>query len=392
MNEYKKPKSVTKGFISSKFPSEFFQTVKKQTPENSPRSSSNHNTRKLTKVLKHLDKMPAQSTEKLFQPYLELSSTVSNIVHKNISLEDLITLSSSHISTTQIHKKVVHSQTLNLHIVQHYQINSKETVRFIRQSIDTWSSLTHPSFMQILEFYSNSPENYFTLVLESTSGTSLHSISSVLTSIPETILNSVSIKLLKVVKWLLENGKNLNVFEISSIICTKEGEIKILPRFENNWKENDESLFMSLGKILIKCISLDVVQGVDRRCCFFHSLNEDIMIRRVSKDFKDFLCKLTRYRKTDLNDLMNHEWIVNRASQVKMTGALVSLKEVLNIAPMKERGIPVDKIFENLRILNDGKKFSRPNTAAVYFLADDLGVPRGKFEDRINQVFNEIYS
>jgi hypothetical protein len=68
------------------------------------------------------------------------------------------------------------------------------------------------------------------------------------------------------------------------------------------------------------------------------------------------------------------------------------LKEVLNIAPMKERGIPVDKIFENLRILNDGKKFSRPNTAAVYFLADDLGVPRGKFEDRINQVFNEIYS
>ena len=392
MNEYKKPKSITKGLISSKFPSEFFQTVKKQTPDNSPRSSSNHNTRKLTKVLNRLDKMPAQSTEKLFQPYFELSSTVSNIVHKNICLEDLITLSSSHISPTQIYKKVIQRQTLNLHIVQHYQINTKESARFIRQSIDTWSSLTHPSFMQILEFYSNSPENYFTLILQSTSGTSLHSISSTLTSIPESILNSISIKLLKVVKWLLENGKNLNVFEISSILCTKEGEIKILPRFENNWKENAESLHMSLGKLLIKCISLDVEQGSDSKCCFFHSLNEDLMIRRISKEFKDFLCKLTRYRKIDLNDLMNHDWIVNRASQVKMAGALVCLKEVLNIAPMKETGIGVEKICENLRILNDGKKLSRPNTAAVYFLADDLGVPRGKFEDRINEVFNEIYS
>ena len=383
MNNFRKKKLSSKPVISAKFPLGFFQTTKN--PEvRSPRDSDSKDTKKLTKVLQRLDKMPDQSTEKLFQPYFEVSRTFSNFPIMPIAIEELITLSQSKISESYTTKKVIHSQTLNLFSIHQVLISSKEAKESLKVEIELWKSLKHPSFTQIFKCFWNIPEGHLTIVSQFLSGCSLKDLCDSIGSLPESILHNLSINLLKTVQWVEENGRKFKNFDGSRIMCTKFGELKLLPSFSS--LNTDDSLLMSLGKLLIKSVYSENFELVQKKCCFFHSLPENPMLLRLSSTLRHFLCKLTRFSGVLIEEVLQDPWL----TKTKFSGALVSIEELVRIVNLPERKA-LEKMCNSLKLVLSGKNLTRPNSAAIEDLAAELGVTKNELEYKLESVYNEVF-
>lgn len=382
MNNFRKQKHSSKPVISTKFPLGFFQTTKN--PDiRSPRDSDSKDTKKLTKVLQRLDKMPDQSTEKLFQPYFEVSRTFSHFPIMPIHIEELITLSQIKKSEFYTTKKVIHSQTLNLFSIHQVLISSKEAKDSLKSEIEVWQSLKCHNFIQIFKCFWNIPEGHLTIVSQFLSGCSLKDLYESIGSLPESLLHNLSINLLKTVQWVEENVKKFKNFDSSRLICTKFGEIKLIPSFSS--LNTDDSLLMSLGKLLIKSVYSENFELVQKKCCFFHSLPENPMFLRLSSTFKHFLCKLTRFSGAFIDEVLREPWL----SKTEFTGALVSIEELVRIVNLPER-IGLEKLCDALKLVLSGKNFTRPNSAAVEDLAAELGVTKNELEYKLESVYNDL--
>jgi hypothetical protein len=380
MNDIKKSKNLNKQVLSQKFPAGFFSSLKKQSSIASPESIK-HDSKNLSKVLKNLDRMPEQSTEKLFYPFLEFSSTVSSISRKPVGLEDLVTVSCSLKNKILTIKKVVDSRNLDLYSVQQYLIENKLSSRKMQKSLKNWKNLNHPSFVPVIQNYWNVPENCLSLICQYFPGSSLDSLIAVLGSVPESILNPLALKLLKVAKWAEENGKKIKSLELFQVFCTKDGDFKIFPNF-NEDEEDSEDFRILIAKVLISAVFLDELKVEVPRCCFFHSLKEDVMVKRMSKSFQHFLCRLTRTKRERFEDLLCHPWLGRKPS-----GPNLKIQEVLKISIFREEMRKVDQIFDSLKVVVDRQKSTRPDTSAVHSFADDLGVSRAVLEKKIQEIF-----
>ena len=88
---------------------------------------------------------------------------------------------------------------------------------------------------------------------------------------------------------------------------------------------------------------------------------------------------------------MNHKWL----SLEEYSGPDVELKELISIGfkgdEYWEAGdMQLNRICEALKVVLVGTKFSHPTTLAIENLAEDLGIPKNIFIERLNNVYNEI--
>lgn len=383
MNNFRKQKHSSKPVISAKFPQGFFQTTKN--PEmRSPRHSDIDDTKKLTKVLQRLDKMPDQSTEKLFQPYFEISKTFSHFPATPLQIEELITLTRTQVTESYIIKKVIHSRTLALFTIHQVQITSKECKDALKDQISLWQSIKNPNFIQIFQCFWNIPEGHLSIVSQFISGCSLKDLYESIGSLPECILHTLSINLLKTLQWLQENVKKFKNFDSFSIFCTKLGEIKFFPKFLP--QKTEDSPQMSMGKLLIRSLYSENLLIVQRKCCLFHSLQENPMFGNISSAFKHFLCKLSRFSAASIDEITQDPWLI----RTKFRGALVSIEEIVRIVNVPDK-YGVEKVCDALKVVLSGKNFVRPSTNAVEDLASELGVAKKVLDSRLKLVYKEIF-
>ena len=134
MNDIKiKQKSSSKPVISSKLPKAFSQATVEKLESKSTLKNEKKQTIKLSKVLKHLDRMPDQSTEKLFEPYSRITNTISKLPLYPVHLEDMITLSklSSHSLSSTV-RKVLHAHSLTLFSIKQAPISTRQERNVLR--------------------------------------------------------------------------------------------------------------------------------------------------------------------------------------------------------------------------------------------------------------------
>ena len=395
MNDIKlKQKSASKPVISNKFPVAFSQAAAEKREPKSPLKTEKKQTIKLSKVLKHLDKMPSQSTEKLFEPYPKLSNTITKLPYLPVHLEEMITLSQTpSISCASTVKKAVHAGSLTLYSIKQIPISTREQRNLLRVWIEKWQSYKAPVFLKVLETFWNIPEGCVSIVCEYMSAGSLGDLCKNIGTIPEKPLSEIARVLLRAAVALTENGEHFEGLSSNHVLFTRHGEIRISPGISKriNQEETETDAF-SIGKTLIKAIFNEVPEVIQRNCCLLHSIERNPITDRVSAPLQEFLCALTSYRgSATASQLLTHAWLALE----EYSGPDVELREIINIGFRGDEywgagDIQLNRLCEALKVVMVGKKFLRPSIQAIEALAEEIAVPKHIFVERIINVYDEL--
>ena len=395
MNDIKlKQKSASKPVISNKFPVAFFQaTVEKPEPK-SPLKIDKKQTIKLSKVLKHLDKMPSQSTEKLFKPYSKLSNTQTKLPYLAVHLEEMITLSQTpSISCASTVKKAVHAGSLTLFSIKQIPISTRQQRNLLKIWIEKWQSYKDPVFLKVAETFWNTPEGCVSIVCEYMSAGSLGDLCKNIGTIPERPLSEIARVLLRAAVALNEVGEHFEGLSCNHVLFTRDGDIRVSPGISKciNQEETETDTF-AIGKTLIKAIINEVPEVVQKNCCLLHSIERNPITDRMSPLLHEFLCALTSYRSSvTASQALKNRWLALE----EHLGPDVELREIINIGFRGEEhweagDIQLNRLCEALKVVMVGKKFVRPSMAAIEALAEEIAVPKHIFVERIINVYDEL--
>ena len=305
-----KQKSVSKPVISSKLPKAFSQVGMDKEEIKSPVKIEKKQTIKLSKVLKHLDKMPDQNTEKLFEPYSKLSNKISKLPYFPIYLEEMITL--SQISSTSLAstvRKVLHSRSLTLFSIKQIPISTRKERNFLRIWMEKWQNFKDPIFVKVIETFWNIPEGCVSIVSEYCNAGSLNDLCKNVGAIPEKPLSQIAKILLQAAILINETDESFIGLSSTHILFNRDGQIKISPGFTKKLQQNDtETDSYCIGKVLLRAITDEILEIAQKNCCLFHSIEVNPITSRISSALKDFLCALTSFNNpTKLSDLLTHK-------------------------------------------------------------------------------------
>jgi serine/threonine protein kinase len=391
-----KQKSLSKPVISKKrLPKEFFEAPVEKIEVKSPTRKGSKETMKLNKVLKHLDKMPDQSTEKLFEPFKP-----NNVNFHSIKLDEMITLSqvsSSDLSSSV--RKVLHCKTLTLFSVKQIPVAKRQERDYLEDSIEKWKALKNPFFVKIIETFRNVPEGCLSIVSEYLNAGSLMDLTRTVATIPEQPLSKIAKFLLEAAQWMEENNARFINLKTSQVLFDRKGNMKLssgLSRKTSPRKDPESSVSM-IGQLLIKAVLDDQFELKQKNCCYFHSIDENMIFSRLSSAFQDFLCGLTSFdRQFSVKKALSHSWL----SLEEYPGAAVSLAEIIGIEfkgvecksddSLRAGNMQLSRICEALRVVLAGGKFDFPSPAAVESLAKELGVPCEELREQLKVVYREV--
>ena len=237
------------------------------------------------------------------------------------------------------------------------------------------------------------PEGCVSIVSEYRNGGSLTDLCNYVGSIPEKPLSEIAKVLLKAGVYLKEINENYVGLSKTQVLFSRDGKIKISPGISKRiQKTESDSYLFSIGKIIIRALVDDIFEISSKKCCLFHSLEQNPLLLRISSDLQEFLCFLTSFENVKtISELLNHKWL----SLEEYSGPDVELKELISIGfkgdEYWEAGdMQLNRICEALKVVLVGTKFSHPTTLAIENLAEDLGIPKNIFIERLNNVYNEI--
>lgn len=390
-----KQKSVSKPVIpKKKLPKEFFEVGPERPEPKSPKRKSSKETMKLNKVLKHLDKMPDQSTDKLFEPYLKKSNTITSSPVISIHLEEMITLSQiSSTGLTSTVRKVIHCTSLTLFSIKQIPISTREERKFLKEWTEKWQSLKNPNLVKIIETFWNVPEGCLSIVSEFQNAGSLADLIKVIGTIPEQPLRQIAKFLLDALKWMKENNEEFIVLSPSQILFDRTGNIKLSSGISKRLqKQVQENPLFQISQILIRAICDEPFEIKQKNCCFFHSIEPNPILQKLSSNLSHFLCGLSKFQETfNLEQALEHPWL----RQDEYAGAAVELREIIGVEFKGEEyweagDLQLNRICEALKVVLMGRHFTRPRTEVVKTLAKELGVPDTVLGEKLNAVYKEL--
>lgn len=389
-----KQKSASKPVISNKFPIAFSQVGSEKPIARSPLKAEKKETIKLSKVLKHLDKMPSQSTEKLFQPYSKLKNNISKLPYFPVHLEEMITL--SQISSTSLAssvRKVFHAGTFAMFSIKQIPITTRSERNCLRTYIDKWGTFRDPVFVKVIETFWNIPEGCVSIVSEYCNGSSLTDLCRNIGSVPEKALSEIARSLLTSMSILNDSNETIDSISISDVLFNHQGALHILPSLSTQVQEKAyTSPLYSIGQTLIKAIFDEFSETTSQNCCLFHSLEPNPITSRLSEPLQDFLCSLTSYKsKGKIENFLLHKWL----RLEEYIGPDVSLQELIAIGYQKEEywsvgDMQLNRICEALKVVLVGKKFKRPSSSAIHALSEEIAVPKEVFMEKLLKVYEDI--
>lgn len=393
-----KQKSQSKPIISKKkLPKEFFENTVEKHEAKSPNRKNSKETIKLNKVLKHLDRMPDQSTERLFEPFSNPPD--KKVPPSPIKLDEMITL--SQISSSDLAssvRKVLHCRTLTLYSVKQIPMTKRQEREFLEEWIEKWKSYKNPNFVQIIETFRNTPEGCLSIVSEYQNAGSLMDLTKAVGGIPELPLSQIANFLLEAAGWMEEHNGNFLSLKPSQVLFDRKGNMKLSSGVSRKTMmvQEENNVFM-IGILLVKAVFDENFEIKQKNCCYFHSIDSNPIFSRLSSLCQDFLCGLTKFENNfTVDKAKGHSWL----KQSEYPGAWVSLSEIIRIEfkgiecksddASRAGNMQLSRICEALRVVLAGSKFSFPDSASVENLAKELGVPKEEMKEQLKAVYRGV--
>ena len=369
--------------ISSRLPKAFSQpkhltTKKSQDHQELSLVSEFKKVKKLLSPLKNTSHKPGafrQVINKLSK-FPQLSDTPQSIIKGDflsqsiVRIEEMITLSviKSSCSSGTV-RKVLHAPSFRIFATKEIPINTVATRKNVLNALKAWQSVQSSArhLVEVSSSFWNTPEGCVTLVTEYMAGDSLGRLCENVGAINERSLKSIARRVLTGLSYYHKKVGPHGAVNMNHILFDRQGKSKLSIGINLKEKGQDKTVkedICGFGNTLLAAAlgSFEWISEVPQvSCCLLHSamkVGEIPYLARLSGKFQDFLCKASSFEgKTDVNELLSHQWIVDNESE----GPDVSLKELLclSVAGAKDWVVNNDKqievLMENLQVVLSGR-------------------------------------
>ena len=402
--------------ISSRLPKAFSQpkhltTKKSQDHQELSLVSEFKKVKKLLSPLKNTSHKPGafrQVINKLSK-FPQLSDTPQSIIKGDflsqsiVRIEEMITLSviKSSCSSGTV-RKVLHAPSFRIFATKEIPINTVATRKNVLNALKAWQSVQSSArhLVEVSSSFWNTPEGCVTLVTEYMAGDSLGRLCENVGAINERSLKSIARRVLTGLSYYHKKVGPHGAVNMNHILFDRQGKSKLSIGINLKEKGQDKTVkedICGFGNTLLAAAlgSFEWISEVPQvSCCLLHSamkVGEIPYLARLSGKFQDFLCKASSFEgKTDVNELLSHQWIVDNESE----GPDVSLKELLclSVAGAKDWVVNNDKqievLMENLQVVLSGRDDIKSIPVnQVKEVALEIGVKAEVLQEKFTVIF-----